>query len=136
MMTKVQCTRLCIHDEVQGSNDTTDVKSCGTRSAKSGSRSQTSKSATTTQTTQDGGDEVLALFIFGLFLLIAIVEVVVGSLNVHNCPVNNMIPIWLIVSGGVSCLRYTLHICFGIVVSYNVKFLVVSSINFTITKKI
>ncbi|KAK6051099.1 hypothetical protein COOONC_11396 [Cooperia oncophora] len=30
-------------------------------------------------------------------------------------PVNNMIPIWLIVSGGVSCLRYTLHICFGIV---------------------
>ncbi|XGW30723.1 hypothetical protein V3C99_009580 [Haemonchus contortus] len=51
-----------------------------------------------------------AMFMFGLFLIVAIVEIVVGSLNVENCPVNRMIPIWLIVSGGISCLRYVLAI--------------------------
>lgn len=57
---------------------------------------------------------IAALFVFTCFALIAILEIIVGSLNLHNCPVNQMIPIWLTVSGAVSCLRWIIAILFAV----------------------
>ncbi|KAK5972220.1 hypothetical protein GCK32_007101 [Trichostrongylus colubriformis] len=58
---------------------------------------------------------ICALAIFAMFLIIAICEIIVGALNIDNCPVKKMIPIWLIVSGSSSCLRYILAIGLAIV---------------------
>ncbi|KJH47383.1 hypothetical protein DICVIV_06546 [Dictyocaulus viviparus] len=54
----------------------------------------------------DFSTSLIAMFLFGIFITMAIIEIVVGSINIDLCPVNRLIPIWLIVSGSTSCLRY------------------------------
>ncbi|KAK6733910.1 hypothetical protein RB195_017586 [Necator americanus] len=41
-----------------------------------------------------------------VLILVSIFEIFIGLVNMNDCPVNKKIPIWLVVSGGTSCLRY------------------------------
>ncbi|KHJ80866.1 hypothetical protein OESDEN_19454 [Oesophagostomum dentatum] len=43
-------------------------------------------------------------------VIISIFEVFIGAVNVDNCRVMEMIPVWLMISGSASCLRYSVAI--------------------------
>ncbi|VDM68525.1 unnamed protein product [Strongylus vulgaris] len=62
---------------------------------------------------------VIAITLFTLLLCVGIMEFAVGVIKAGSCPINRYIPIWLIVSGAVSCVRNIAGIVFSIMESRN-----------------
>ncbi|EYB89608.1 hypothetical protein Y032_0230g2984 [Ancylostoma ceylanicum] len=60
---------------------------------------------------------IIVAVILTILVVVAIFEIFVGVMNWDDCPVQNLIPLWLLVSGSTSCLRYIVAIALAMKVS-------------------
>ncbi|EYB89607.1 hypothetical protein Y032_0230g2984 [Ancylostoma ceylanicum] len=64
---------------------------------------------------------IIVAVILTILVVVAIFEIFVGVMNWDDCPVQNLIPLWLLVSGSTSCLRYIVAIALAMKVRFHTE---------------